>query len=395
MILSDCWMLPDGIEEIMPEEAFRLESLRRKYLDLFFSWGYQLVIPPMVEFIEPLLTGSGSELDHKTFKVIDQKSGRLLGLRADITPQVSRIDARAFSGNTPARLCYVGTILHTYSDNLSRSRDPLQIGAEIYGHSGIYSDIEVLRLMLNALRLAGFPEVHLDLGHVGVFRGLANQAKLTQDQENELFGILQRKAGPELKEFLSLHVSDTGLMLMFESLLELNGGYDILDIARTHLNCASDNVLSAVIDVAKIANVLQRDFPELRINFDFAELRGYHYQTGVVFAAFVPGFGREVARGGRYDEVGKVFGRARPATGFSADLKLLSRLASAARSMNNVPRIFAPASEEEGLMKRIAELRGSGQVVVQELIGQSNSLSDLGCTHELVRRGADWKLMPV
>ncbi|HUL11700.1 MAG TPA: ATP phosphoribosyltransferase regulatory subunit [Methylococcaceae bacterium] len=396
MLSEDRWLLPEGIDEVLPAEARRLERLRRKVMDLFASWGYQQVIPPFIEYIESLLTGAGHDLDLQTFKLIDQISGRLMGVRADMTPQVARIDARNSSDDLPARLCYLGTVLHTQSDHLEKSRSPLQIGAELYGHAGNASDLEVIRLVLEMLAIAGLKDVYLDLGHVGIYRGLAKQAGLDPQQEADLFEILQRKARPELLDFLKTNRADGISADMLGALIELNGGSEVIDEARQRLGTADEGVKKALFDLEKIAGKLNQSHPSLPIHFDLAELRGYHYKTGVVFAAYVPGYGREIARGGRYDDIGKVFGRARPATGFSADLKVLARLADA--TLDNAPEpqtIFAPAGDEADLHEAIRSLRTSGRIVIQELVDQQGGAAAMGCRHQLCKQGQSWEVVPV
>ena len=393
MLPEDRWLLPEGIEEVLPAEAGRLERLRRKVLDLFASWGYQQVIPPFIEFIESLLTGAGHDLDLQTFKLIDQISGRLMGVRADMTPQVARIDARNLGSDLPSRFCYLGTVLHTQSDHMEKSRSPLQIGAELYGHAGNASDLEVIRLMLEMLAIAGLEDVYLDLGHVGIYRGLVVQAGLNSNQEMALFEILQRKARPELQAFLETNRVDDAATGMLSALIDLNGSVGVIDEARHRLVAADEGVQSALADLEKIAGELSKALPRLPIHFDLAELRGYHYHTGVVFAAFFEGYGREIARGGRYDEIGKVFGRARPATGFSADLKVLARLAMADDD-SGVERIFAPAADEAALQETICRLRASGRVVIQELGGQRGGAAALGCPYQLRKLNGTWEVVP-
>lgn len=393
MLNQDRWLLPEGIEEVFPEESAHIERLRRSVLDLFAAWGYRMVIPPFIEFLDSLLVATGYDLDIQTFKLIDQISGRMMGIRADMTPQVARIDARTASANRPSRLCYLGTVLHTQSDHLEKTRAPMQVGAELYGHAGNASDIEIIRLMLEMLAVAGIANVHLDLGHVGIYRGLAHQAGLDSNREAELFAILQRKDRTELIEFLRLAevggVASEHLM----ALLDMNGPHDILAHARERLGAAGDFVESALTDLDAIALRLGRLFPALPVNFDLAELRGYHYQTGVVFAAFVPGYGREIARGGRCDDIGKAFGCARPATGFSADLRVLARLAEESADSAESLAIFAPAGEDPDLHEAIRDLRAMGKVVLQELPGQAGSASDMGCGFELRKIGSEWKVV--
>ncbi len=392
---KDSWLLPDGIEEILPEEAKHLENLRSKLLGLFACWGYDLVIPPFIDFLDSLLTGSGHDLDLQTFKLTDQISGEMLGVRADMTPQVARIDAHNLKHEWPTRLCYVGTILHTRGDPLEKTRSPMQIGAELYGHAGKESDIEVIRLMLETLAITGLLNVHLDLGHVGIYRALSRQAGLTGLQESELFDVLQRKARPELAELMDSYTIDNDLKVMLLKLPELNGGKDTISKARVVFSKANDNVKKALADLEAIAEKLAARFPSLPISFDLAELRGYHYHTGVVFAAFVPSVGREIARGGRYDNIGAVFGRARPATGFSADLKLLSSLSKQSCQVEQRELIFAPDSDDAALNEKIRDLRAQQQAVVQQLPGQTGSAKELGCTSILEQDNQNWVVRPL
>lgn len=387
---KDSWLLPEGIEEILPEDAKHLENLRGRLLDLFACWGYDLVIPPFIDFLDSLLTGSGHDLELQTFKLTDQLSGEMLGVRADMTPQVARIDAHNLKHEWPTRLCYVGTILHTRGDPLEKTRSPMQIGAELYGHAGKESDIEVIRLMLEMLALTGLQNVHLDLGHVGIYRALAEQAGLTHAQETKLFNVLQRKARPELQELMDSLDIDKDLKVMFLKLPELNGSKETLGKAGVVLAKAKDKVKQALAELSAIAEQLEIRFPSLPISFDLAELRGYHYHTGIVFAAFIPLIGREIARGGRYDNIGAVFGRARSATGFSADLKLLSSLNKQIYPYEKRELIFAPCSDDAALSEKIRELRVQQRAVVQELPGQSGSPEDLGCTAVLEQDHQNW-----
>ena len=381
---NDAWLLPDGIDEMLPDEARRLEILRAKLLQTFELWGYQLVVPPFIDFLDSLLTGSGHELDLQTFKLTDQISGKMLGVRADMTPQVARIDAHNLKHEHPTRLCYVGTILHTRGDALEKSRSPMQIGAELYGHAGKESDLEVIRLMLEMLAMSGVLNVHLDLGHVGIYRALAEEANLTHAQESELFDVLQRKARPELKELLeSYHLTDD-LKTALLKLPELNGDKTILAKARELFKSA--NAQKALDDLDAISTALARYFPSLSISFDLAELRGYHYHTGVVFAAFVPSIGKEIARGGRYDNIGAIFGRERPATGFSADLKVLTAL----NKQNGIEQperelIFAPYVDDVNLCETIRDCRAQNRAVVQQLPNQIGGAEALNCTAVLVK----------
>jgi ATP phosphoribosyltransferase regulatory subunit len=392
---KDSWLLPDGIEEILPEEAMHLESLRRKLLDTFACWGYELVIPPFIDYLDSLLTGSGHDLELQTFKLTDQISGEMLGVRSDMTPQVARIDAHNINAQWPTRLCYAGTILHTKGDPLEKTRSPMQIGAELYGHAGKESDVEVIRLMLEMLAMSGLQNVHLDLGHVGIYRALSKQAGLTDTQEAELFDVLQRKARPELQELMAGYSIDEQLKTMFLKLPQLNGGKETIAKARAVLATANGQVKKALADLEGIADSLAACFPSLPISFDLAELRGYHYHTGVVFAAFVPTVGREIARGGRYDNIGAIFGRARAATGFSADLKVLSALGKKSYQKQPQTLIFAPYGDDAALNEKIRDLRAEGRAVVQQLPGQAGTPQELGCTSILEQDHQNWVVRPL
>lgn len=389
------WLLPVGIEEILPPQAGVLESLRRDLLDLYESWGYELVIPPLVDYLDSLLTGTGHDLDLQTFKLTDQLSGRMLGARADMTPQIARIDAHHLRNDVPTRLCYLGTVLHTRSDGFAGTRSPLQIGAEIYGHSGAESDAEILRLVMLTLAVAGIEDVYLDLGHVGIYRGLARQAELDAHQETALFEALQRKAIPEIEALIRTYGLTAEPARMLLALAALNGD-DALDRAGSELAAADTPVRTALDHLRRVADETREWLPDVPVHFDLAELRGYHYKTGVVFAAFVPGWGQEIARGGRYDDIGRVFGRARPAVGFSTDLKGLLRLGRGSET-RSVPigKVFAPWSADPDLQREITRLRSDGQRVVTELPGQGCTARELGCSERLVEEGAGWVLVPV
>lgn len=389
---KESWLLPEGIEEILPQEAVVLENLRQRLLQLFAYWGYELVIPPMIDFIDSLLTGSGHDLDLQTFKLTDQISGKTLGLRADMTPQVARMDAHHLKHEWPTRLCYVGTVLHTRGDPLEKTRSPMQIGAELYGHASIESDVEVICLMLEMLAQSGLLEVHLDLGHVGIFGALSKQAGLSPAMESTLFDVLQRKAKPELEELMvNLDINDS-IKAMLIKLPDLNGGKETIQKARMAFAKADNQVIQALANLEAIAEQLASRFPKLPISFDLAELRGYHYHTGVVFAAFVPTIGKEIARGGRYDNIGAVFGRARPATGFSADLKQLALLGKKYGQEEISQRIFAPYLDEPSLNEKIRDLRSQGQVVIQQLPGQVGTAKELGCTAVLALENQNWAI---
>ena len=388
------WLLPAGIEEVLPSQARIMEMLRRELLDLFRGWGYELVIPPFIDYLESLLTGTGHDLDLQTFKLIDQLSGRLLGIRADMTPQVARMDAHNLRREVPTRLCYLGTVLHTRSDGFAGTRSPLQLGAEIYGHAGVESDVEILRLLLRTLELAGIADIHLDLGHVGIFRGLARQCALQGEQENDLFDALQRKAITEMGELVSSFGISADASRMLLGLAELNGA-DALERARVQLAAADAAVHAALDHLSEVAEQLERWVPEIPVHFDLAELRGYHYKTGVVFAAFGPGSGQEIARGGRYDDIGAVFGRARPAVGFSTDLKGLIRLGRGLEARYaEAAGVLAPWSDDPALGEAVARLRAAGRKVVAALPGAEAPAQALGCGEVLRLRDGGWVVEP-
>jgi ATP phosphoribosyltransferase regulatory subunit len=382
------WLLPEGIEELLPEQAERVERLRRDLLDLFAAWGYRLVIPPIIEHLESLLVGTGRDLDLQTFKLTDQLTGRLLGVRADMTPQVARIDAHRLKSAAPTRLCYVGPVLHTRPQGFARTRSPFQVGAELYGHGGIESDVEILQLLVATLAAVDLSRPHIDLGHVGVFRGLAREAQLDDEQEQVLFDALQRKAQPEIKEYLDTLAIAADHRRMLTALVELNGDGGVLAEARQVLRAAGSAVQQALDNLEQIAGLAQRKMPDVALHFDLAELRGYHYQTGVVFAAFVPGHGQEIARGGRYDDIGRAFGGARPATGFSTDLETLIMLSPSQQQRTGA--ILAPDTEDPALHAAVAKLRGEGQRVCMALPGQSGTPQEMGCDRVLELRDGAW-----
>jgi ATP phosphoribosyltransferase regulatory subunit len=310
------WVLPEYIEDILPAEAMRIETLRRLILDLFFKNEYELVIPPLLEYTDSLLTGTGHDLELRTFKVVDQLSGRMMGLRADITPQVARIDAHLLNREGVTRLCYCGSVLHTRPAGASATREPVQIGAELYGEAGVEADVEILQLLCQALELAGARNARVDIGHVAVFRAIAHSGEMNGELERDLFEALQKKDVPALKVLTKKLEPKTRDALLL--LPELYGGAEVLDLAEKRLPKLPE-LTRALGTLRKLARACR-----IPAGFDLAELRGYHYHSGVVFDAYCGGVSGAVARGGRYDEVGKAFGRARPATGFSIDLRSLA-----------------------------------------------------------------------
>ena len=312
------WLLPEHIDDVLPGEAMRIEALRRLILDLFFAGRYELVMPPLVEFTDSLLTGTGHDLDLRTFKLVDQLSGRMMGVRADITPQVARIDAHLLNRKGVTRLCYCGSVLHARPATPAASREPIQIGAELFGEPGIKGDLEIQGLLCRALAIAGVKGARMDVGHVAVFRALVRGAGIGHDLEVELFEALQKKDLPSLKTSTKRVPAKTRAALLL--LPDLYGGAEVLSLADRKL--PDDPVIKASLATLR---ALAKASP-VPLSFDLAELRGYHYHSGVVFDAYCDGVAGPVARGGRYDEVGKAFGRPRPATGFSIDLRSISSL---------------------------------------------------------------------
>jgi ATP phosphoribosyltransferase regulatory subunit len=385
MTRADRWLLPEGVEEVLPPQAMMLETLRRNILDLYQSWGYELVITPLIEFLDSLLVGSSRDLDIHTFKITDQLSGRMMGVRADITPQVARIDARNLHRDGPVRLCYADSVLHTLPRGLLSSRAPIRIGAEMFGQPGVACDVELIVLMAETLRLAGIRPVHIVLGHVGIFRNLLAAAQLDKDAQSELFDVVQRKAYNKVDSLLDEQLSDPALRTMLTSLSRLSGDATVLSSAHHIFADAPATVRTALSELNQIAERVKLRLPEVTLGFDLSELRGYQYHTGIVFAAYTPAHGSEVAKGGRYDDIGKVFGRARPASGFDADLKTLARLSSKEYARRCV--ILAPDLDEPALLALVSRLRAEGHSVVSDLgdgLPHATLINELNATRCIV-----------
>jgi ATP phosphoribosyltransferase regulatory subunit len=385
------WLLPDGLDEVLPPDGERYEELRRTLLDLFSSWGYELVVPPLVEYLESLLIGVGADLDLQTFKLTDLESGRTLGVRADMTPQVARIDAHQLRRPTPTRLCYVGTVLRTRPEGPADSRSPVQVGAELYGHAGLESDAEVVTVMLELLEAAGVPDIHLDLGNAAIFRTLADGAGLDADTREAVFVALQRKAGDEVIALLdNCPEADPAYLEMLRALPGLNGSLSVLDDARQILHRGGSAISAAIDKLSRLADVIGRRQTAPTIHVDLAELRGYRYHPGIVFSAFTPGYGQEIARGGRYDDIGGAFGRARPATGFSADLRTLLRVGE--RPFVPPESIFAPASLDPTHHEFVMGLRQQGKRVVQGLGSADANARAHGCQSVVAGSAGVWRV---
>lgn len=379
------WVLPEYIQDALPAEAAKLEDLRRRLLDAFRLNGYQLVAPPLLEYLESLLTGAGQDLQLKTLKLVDQLSGRTMGVRADITTQVARIDAHLLNRKGVTRLCYCGTVAHAVPSSLTATREPLQLGAELYGHAGLEADAEVIRLLAETLSIAGVGTSRIDLGHVGLFRALSRKAGLVDDREEALFDCLQAKDIPGLHELLGDVAADvrTGLL----ALPTLYGAADVLGKARALLP-DDDEIRAALDDLEQLATRLA----DLPISFDLADLRGYHYHSGVVFAAYGGRSPVALALGGRYDSVGRAFGRGRPATGFSLDLR---ELAAQVADPLLPGAVLASGAGQAGFDEAVARLRQAGENVVVELPGHDGTWREAGCDRRLILRGGAWQVEPL
>jgi ATP phosphoribosyltransferase regulatory subunit len=375
------WLLPEFVEDVLPDEAGAIESARARLLEVFRVYGYELVMPPMLEYIDSLLTGTGRDLDLRTFKLIDQLSGRTMGLRADMTPQVARIDAHLLNRVGVARLCYCGTVLHTRPRGLTATREPLQIGAEIYGHAGIESDVEIQQLLRTALAACRVSDVRLDVGHVAVFRAIARRGNVASELESELLEALLAKDRPGIGA-LSMPL-DGPTRDALRTLPDLYGGPDVLDTAQRLLP-AYPEIEAALGDLRALVQA-----NGIAMSIDLADLRGYHYHSGVVFAAYSERLPSAIALGGRYDEVGKAFGRARPATGFSMDLREIARVAPRAQRQG---AILAPHADDAALRSAVDALREKGEIVIVDLPGHESARAELGCNRRLIRRGKKWEI---
>ena len=380
------WLLPEDIADVLPAQARKVETLRRAILDLYQTYGYELVAPPILEFLDSLLTGTGSDLNLQTFKLVDQMSGRTLGLRADITPQVARIDAHLLNRAGVTRLCYAGSVAHARTPVGSSAREDLQLGAEIYGCATWEADFEAITLLLKTLSIAGVDKVYLDLSHAGILSGILADQKLDKETIEILYGLLQTKDRPGLSKWAACLPAKTTEALM--ALTELNGPCtEVLARAKKVLpqHAAIDQALAGLERLVAAVS----SSSGLEISIDLADLRGYQYHSGVMFAAYVEKLPQPIARGGRYDHVGQAFGRSRPATGFSLDLLTLANL-----SPPKVRKlaIAAPWLEDASLSKAIAALRDSGEVVIQVLAGEKVEAAEYECDRELVKQGSSWEV---
>ncbi len=390
MTYADRWLLPDGVEEILPAEAKAIDALRRRLLDLYSTWGYDMVIPPLLEYTDSLLIGLGRDVDLLTFKVTDQLSGRTLGLRADITPQTARMDAHSFHRSGANRLCYAGHVVHTRPKNLLATRTPIQAGLEFYGESGIAADIEVVSLLLESLSIAGLAHQHIDLGHVGIYRAIAASAGLSKVQEETFFELLQRKATTEIRVWVAANINDAETANLFLALPGLAGDKSVLQEAK-ELFSGLVAAQQAVEQLVQVAGIIEQRYPAAELYFDLGELRGYHYLTGLVFAAFAPGYGNPIASGGRYDHIGEVFGRARPATGFAVDITAISKLGLLPRKSLNAIAVIESADPLQ--WRAVSELRQQGERVVN--VNATSDLGELGCDRHLILRDGHYQVLAI
>jgi len=382
--MSSAWLLPEHIADVLPAQARQIEELRRGLTDVARGYGCELVMPPLLEHIESLLTGASHTLELKTFKLVDQLSGRTLGVRADTTPQVARIDAHLLNRTGVTRLCYCGPVLHARPSGLHVTREPLQFGAEIYGHAGLEADLEVLDLALDCLRAAGLAKITLDLGDARIVRGALAGVIADTSQLADVYAALAAKDTATLRDLTRGFPTEARAALL--SLLKLYGGQEVLVAARRELP-ARPLVHAALDDLEALARRVVQSHPEVRVGFDLADIGANDYYTGARFAAFVAGSPDAVARGGRYDEVGAVFGRSRPAVGFSLDLKVL---AACAPMKAPHAAIRAPWAEDDALRATVRGLREQGETVVRVLPGHEHEAQEYDCDRELARVDGAW-----
>ncbi len=381
------WLLPENIADVLPSEARKIEDLRRILLDRFQSYGYELVMPPMLEYLDSLLTGAGQELNLKTFKLVDQLSGRTMGLRADITPQVARIDAHLLNRQGVTRLCYAGPVLHTLAAPGAMSREQLQLGAEIYGHAGWEADFEVQKLLNEVLGLSQVGEVTLDMSHAGLLTAILGDYQPQAEALDALYAALQSKDLPGLTTLLASWPAEIKAAIL--ALVALSGSPEtVLPAARQTLP-KIPGVSLALDDLERLCQAIVALPKAPRLNLDLSDLRGYQYHSGVMFAAYVAGLPGAIARGGRYDMVGAAFGRSRPATGFSLDIMTLARVSKVDSRRSAV---LAPWSHDADLAKVIAQLREQGEVVIQLLPGHEQDGDEFHCDRELVNQKGEWVL---
>ncbi len=377
------WLLPESLADVLPAEARRIEELRRELLDLYRTYGFELVAPPLVEYIDSLLSGTGSDLDLRTCKLVDQLSGRTLGVRADMTPQVTRIDAHLLNRAGVTRLCYCGNVLHARPADLLASRELLQIGAEIYGHAGFEADLEIIQLVLETVAIAGVRNPRLDLCHPGVLRAILESDAALGALSQEVILLMREKDVPGLVELSARAPGMRAETLQALKLLpNLYGGPEVLKEARRELP-----LLPGVVAALDALQVVVDAMPNVAFGVDLADVGGYGYHSGVKFALYAEGWRDALVSGGRYDDVSRAFGRARPATGFSLDLrKLAAGLAPAERAR----AVRAPWGQAPALTEAVRRLRRSGEIVVQVLPGHEQDQDEFVCDRELALQDGAW-----
>lgn len=358
------WLLPDGVEELLPDQAQHVEMFRRRVLDTFKLNGYLLVQPPLLEYLDSLLTGAGHDLDLLTFKVTDQHTGRMMGIRADMTPQLSRIDAHVLNQSGPTRLCYAGPVLQTAHRSGFHSREPMQIGAELFGCGKLEADVEIIRLCAEVLQCLEVNPLKFDLGHVGIFNALVSQAGLSQPQADQLLTICQQKSWPDMSTFIEKNTIRPQLADLFMDLLDLEGPPDeVFRRAKKLFKDTHEDVQDQLDQFEALISLIREYQPELDLSVDFLELRGINYHTGAVFSVYCDAFTNAIAKGGRYDDVGRAFGRARQATGFSADLRQLMNFSDFTSDFSRDP-VYAPFDSDPSLRQFINELKNQGEIVI-------------------------------
>jgi ATP phosphoribosyltransferase regulatory subunit len=386
--MSSAWLLPEHIADVLPAQARRLEELRRVWLDVARGYGFELVMPPLLEHLDSLLSGTGHALDLRTFKLVDQLSGRSLGVRADATPQVARIDAHLLNRQGVTRLCYCGPVLHARPASPHASREPLQLGAEIYGHAGLEADLEAAELALDGLQAAGLTDLVMDLADVRLVDGVLERDALIAALSSKDVGTLRQLA----QQGRLASSSQAGAVLV--ALTRLYGDESVLSRAREVLP-AHELVTSALDDLAWLAGHLRAVRPEVQVGFDLSDLSGYSYYSGTRFAVYGMGHPDALVRGGRYDEVGAVFGRRRPAVGFSLDLKVLGDVLAGRQTATTRMAIRAPWGEAPALRQAVRDLRGQGHTVVCVLPGHEHDVQEFECDRELALVDGRWLVRPL
>jgi len=376
------WRLPAGVEEWLPPAAWQLEQVRRKVLDVFHAWGYQYIEPPIVEYLDALLVGGGEDLDLQTLKVVDQRSGRLLGVRADMTAQAVRVDAHSLPGNGVQRLCYAGHLFFANPPSPVDTRVPIKAGAELFGSTSLNADAEVVALMAEVLAAAGIREPILVLGHMGIYHALTRPLGLAPGERQALFAAVQSKAESDIRPLVPR--GPVGECLV--ELPTLMGAEDVLDVARTKLEAVGGEALAALDELLELAALLKERNGGVRLRFDLAELAGYGYHNGPVFSAYHADLGQALARGGRYDGIGSDFGRARPATGFDVSLK---ELVTAAEPATGIWAPWVGDAERAALEAAVRSLRAAGEAVVAAITASDSRPSF--CDRELARTADGWR----